>query len=319
MIFDHKMAHMHFTCKATTPHPQLPPLDAGPAPHKVISVVENHLAIAQVGIWHGPSWQNKKTAFIGYPKALYDQVALKVLDEARTQASHLGTELILGPINGSTWFDYRLVTDQGNGQAFALEPWNTQQDLILWQAAGFKPYLTYHSALSTPNIYQTDQRAAELALKFKHIHIRPPHVQSQALGQDVAALHKLSLLAFTQSPLYTPLPASMFEARYLPLLTKIPLDWVWLAEHKGEIIGFLFAYPDPQCGYLILKTLAIHPKRDFAGLGRHLSNLFHQKAFDAGIQGVIHALMWDGNESAALSATRGKVIRRYAVMGQSYA
>lgn len=307
---------MHFTCKTVATHPNLPPLVAGPVPEILVSVVKDDLAIAQVGLWHGPSWKGQQTVYIGFPSALDDQIRLKVLNKAVHQATMMGGDLALGPIQGNTWFNYRLITDYSDHQPFALEPWNTPQDLQLWQAAGFQPMLTYHSALATPSSHPTDPRADELASKFAHIRLRCFDSEDpQAISRDLAALHSLSLLAFKNNPLYTPLSSTLFNTLYQPMLAKIPLDWVWLAEDQDELVGFLFAYPDPKHGYLILKTLAIHPKRELAGLGRHLSNLIHQQAFSTGWRGVVHALMWDGNESAALSAIRATILRRYAVMG----
>lgn len=307
---------MHFTCKTVATHPNLPALASGPTPDVLISAVQDHLAVAQVGLWNGPSWQGQKTVYIGSPSALYDQMGLTVLDQALHQAHTMNADLALGPIHGSTWFNYRLITDYGDSRPFALEPWNTQQALQLWQAAGFKPMLTYHSALSTPDNYQIDPRADELANKFTHIKLRCFQSEDpQTVSRDLAALYRLSLIAFANNPLYTPLSSSLFKTLYKPMLAQIPLHWVWLAEYQDELVGFLFAYPDAKRGYLILKTLAIHPKRELAGLGRHLSNLLHQQAFSTGWRGVVHALMWDGNESAALSASRATILRRYAVMG----
>lgn len=293
-------------------HPDFPAAAPSLPPDVTFYAVQEGLAVARAAVWHtGPQWDGKRTGLIGHYAALSDESAALVL-KAAAQELHRA-ELILGPIDGSTWFKYRLVTDWGDGQPFTLEPWSTEQDRQRWQAAGFTPQLTYHSSATTPETSPAEPRADELAARFAGVNIRPP----KDLNADLQALHTLSLSAFASNPLYSPLPLAAFEGLYRPLMGLVPLDWVWLAERDGVLVGFLFAYPDAaKKGQLIIKTLAISPTRQNAGLGRYLSHLLHTRAFAAGFTEVIHALMWDGNESAALSARRGGLIRRYAVFGK---
>lgn len=307
---------MHLTTDPLPPHPELPPVSPGPVPERTFCAVEDGLSVARAAVWPGPIWEGQRTAFIGHFAALTDETAKLVLNAACQHARELGAQVALGPVNGSTWFSYRLLTDPGTRPPFALEPWNSPAEVERWRGAGFREWLTYHSSLATPATHPTDPREADLAAKFAHVTIRQPTLEEPHLTHDLAALHDLSLTAFAGNSLYTPLPLPAFEMLYRPLLPKVPLDWVWLAESAGQIVGFLFAYPDPTSRALVVKTLAIRPGRAWAGLGRHLSNLLHAKAFAAGAHEIIHALMWDGNESAALSSTRGNVIRKYAVMGR---
>lgn len=301
------------TREKAVPHPDLPAPSPSLPPDATFYAVQDGLAVARAAVWHaGPLWEGRHTGLIGHYAALSDEAAALVLEAAADELHD--AELMLGPIDGSTWFKYRLVTDWGDGQPFALEPWNSAQEVERWQAAGFTPHLTYHSSVTTPETSPPEPRAEELAARFAGVNIRPP----SDLNADLQALHTLSLSAFAGNPLYSPLPLPAFEGLYRPLLGLVPLDWVWLAERDGVPVGFLFAYPDAaKRGRLILKTLAIASGRQNAGLGRYLSHLLHTRAFAAGFSEVIHALMWDGNESAALSARRGGVIRRYAVFGKS--
>ncbi len=310
-----------------TQHSSLPAIAAGPTPQHWVYLTESGVAVARAGVWLGPVWEGQKTGFVGAVAAKSPELIQQVLALAAAKLSELGAELALGPVAGSTWFSYRLMTQTevtqlgasgtlGQRPPFLLEPWNTEAEVESWKQAGFSEYLTYHSALATQQSHPTDLRMADLERKFKEVVIRSPTLEEPSLSHDLAALHTLSLDAFAGNPLYSPLPLSAFESLYRPLLGRVPLDWVWLAQHNGQLVGFLFAYPDSS-GTLVLKTLAIRSGRAYAGLGRHLSNLFHQKAFAIGVKEVIHALMWDGNESAVLSAKRGDVIRRYAVFGKA--
>ncbi|MDO4263426.1 MAG: GNAT family N-acetyltransferase [Deinococcus sp.] len=307
---------MTFTTRPLPPHPDLSPLAAAPPPLRVLSLERDGRAVAQVGLWEGPSWAGQRTGLIGTP-ALLDGADLPALLEAAcAELRSLGAKVALGPLNGSTWFSYRVVTDPGTRPPFLLEPQTSPVELAGWEAAGFTPRLGYHSAVATPATHPPDPRAEELARRFADVTRRSPTLSEPRLSADLRALHALSLAAFAGNPLYSPLPLAAFEGLYRPLLGRVPLDWVWLVERGEELVGFVFAYPDPGSGALVLKTLAVRPGRAEAGLGRHLSNLFHARAFAAGVPEVVHALMWDGNESAALSASRGEVIRRYALLGR---
>lgn len=305
-----------FTTRPVKAHPELPALPSGPPPERVLSVLAAEVAVGQVGLWRGPEWEGHHTGLIGSPVLLDPSILPGLLDAACTELRQLGAQVALGPLNASTWFSYRLVTDWGNRAPFLLEPWSTPEDLAQWGAAGFAERLHYHSSAVTPDTHAPDRRAAELAHKFADVVVRFPTLTEPTLSRDLAALHRLSLAAFAGNPLYSPLPLAAFEALYRPLLGRVPLDWVWLAERAGELVGFFFAYPDPASRALILKTIAVKPGRAQAGLGRYLSHLFHERAFAAGFGEVIHALMWDGNESAAISARSGPVIRRYALLGR---
>lgn len=305
-----------FTTQVAKTHPDLPAFPSGPAPEVVLSLLEGNLAVGRVGLWRGPNWEGRRTGLIGSPALLDPSGLPELLHAACAELRQLGAEVALGPLNGSTWFSYRLVTHWGQRPPFLLEPCSSPAELAGWQAAGFAPLLHYHSSAVTPETHAPDERAAELARKFADVTIRSPALSEPMLARDLAALHGLSLAAFAGNPLYSPLSLPSFEALYRPLLGRVPLDWVWLAERAGEMVGFFFAYPDPASGALVLKTIAVKPGRAQAGLGRHLSHLFHACAFAAGVREVIHALMWDGNESAAISARSAPVVRRYALLGR---
>lgn len=276
------------------------------------------MAVARAGVWtRGPTWAGRRTGLIGLYAAVHDDAGRAVLNAACTHLSSGGADLAVGPLNGSTWFSYRLVTDVGDAPPFALDLHTPPADVSVWASAGFSPLLTYHSAVATPGTLPPDPRAADLRARFADVTVRPP---GPDLNADLRAIHALSLAAFAGNPFYAPIPFGAFEALYAPLLARAPLDWVWLAERHGELVGFMFNVPDPAWpGTLVVKTVAARPGRANAGLGRFLANELHARAFRAGFARVVHALMWDGNDSAALSARRGRVIRRYALFARELA
>jgi hypothetical protein len=278
-----------------------------PEPDRWIQV-EN----ANAGIWfRGPTWNNQNAGLIGHYSASDPESGLHVLQEACRLLRAQGLAHALGPINGSTWFSYRLVTDSSQAPPFLLEPHTPAAYVDYWKAAGFEPVLHYRSGLCTA--YTPSPKAAVLAERFEHM-IEPPNNIETALGD----LYTLSLEAFAENPLYTPISKSAFDALYKPLLQSIPLDWLWLAKDPGsagQLAGFGFAYPDPG-GALVIKTVAVRPGRAYAGLGRYLTERYHAQAFGKGFKQVVHALMHESNASINLASRYGSVMRRYAVFGK---
>ncbi|MDJ1169803.1 GNAT family N-acetyltransferase, partial [Roseofilum sp. BLCC_M154] len=101
-------------------------------------------------------------------------------------------------------------------------------------------------------------------------------------------------------------------------------EFVLLAEQRKKIVGFLFALPDfclkqrkLPIDTLILKTVAVLPQREYAGLGSLLIFQCHQIAKKLGYQSVIHALMYQGNSSLNISQRYAQPIRQYTLFAKA--
>ena len=88
-------------------------------------------------------------------------------------------------------------------------------------------------------------------------------------------------------------------------------------------MGFAFTTPDvieiargapPRTA--IIKTLAVLPDRNYAGLGTLLTDRSHAAAAASGYERMIHALMHESNRSRKISAHTGHTMRRYALFGR---
>ncbi|MBB6099517.1 L-amino acid N-acyltransferase YncA [Deinobacterium chartae] len=307
------MSHLHPEFPV---HPQLPVIPTVPEPDARLEVAEDGCVAARASLWlRGPDLEGRRSGLIGHYAAATHTAGVRVLEEACARLRAAGAHLALGPLDGSTWFGYRLVTEPGHEAPFFLEPHHPPRHLEDFAAAGFGPVLHYFSALCTA--YRPDPRRAELAARFAPVCLRCASAGSAEA--DLAAIYRLSLEAFAANPLYSPLPRPAFEALYRPLLERVPLEWVWLAECEGEVLGFVFALPDllrPQGDSLIVKTVAVRPGRAQAGLGRYLVDELHRRAFAAGFTRVIHALMWDGNDSSSISRRYATPMRRYALFAR---
>lgn len=287
-------------------HPDLPKASPAPAPSLTFGFEEEGQITARVGLWDG--------GVLGHFDALNETGALAVLHAALQEAQKRGHQRVVGPMNASTWFKYRLVSDFGTHSPFFGEVWHPVPYLEWFHKAGFQEGWHYHSSLA-PSEAQ-DPRFFELQQRFQDLGIHVRGVVPEKLEQDISNIHALSQKAFQDNPFFSPLPEAVFRSLYLPVFQQLPTRFIFLAEHEQQLVGYLLAYPDPlNPTRVIAKTIATQPERRYAGLGRYLTGFLHQEVHRAGIPQVIHALMHDSNSSRSLSRVfQGETMRKYVLL-----
>ena len=117
--------------------------------------------------------------------------------------------------------------------------------------------------------------------------------------EELRAIHGLSLVAFANNFLYTPIGEEEFVGMYEAVREAVAPRFVKLAEADGELAGFAFALPDAggDARTLVMKTLAARPERRFGGLGALLMEESLSSAREAGMTRCVHALQHEGNSS----------------------
>ncbi len=257
-----------------------------------------------------------------------------LLDHATNALRNAGSEIAVGPLDGSTWSRYRFVTGgdlASDEPPFILEPENPIEWSHWWEAAGFAPVATYRSAVMN-DLTVRDPRASRVRARL--VTGAPGGVTIRALDParaetELKAAYRLSLHAFRGAFLYAPIEETAFLAQYGSVLPRLVPSLVLLAhrrtaDNNEELVGFLFALPDLAqarrgaiVDTVILKTIAVPPGRDLAGLGILLADHAHQTAHALGFRRAIHALMHDSNPSRRLSeGYQSRALRRYALYGK---
>jgi hypothetical protein len=235
------------------------------------------------------------------------------------------TGTLLAPIDGSTWFSYRLSLDIGDAVPFFLERFSAPFWPMAMERAGFEVTARYRSAVTansavTDHLHYRDRAAGIWAEKIDRagMIVRPFNLgRAQA---ELKALHGLSLDSFARNPFYTPISQADFLALYAPILPVLVPDFVLMAYDGDALVGFVFAVPDFAQGQrgeaidtLIIKTLAVRPGRSYAGLGSYLAWQVHARAATAGFRRAIHAYMFEGNMSRVISDKSASVLRTYGL------
>lgn len=308
---------------ACHPAPLLPDFDPETvARHRadahLIAIQQDGTVAARASLWwqETPSLNGAGIGCIGHFAATDSVAARAVLDAGCSQLALQGCSTAIGPLDGNTWRRYRFITERGNEKPFLMEPDNPDEWPAFWNEAGFAVAATYFSALNSDLDYEDPQvtRAGE-RLRTSGINLRT--IDMNRYEEELQAIHHLSLEAFAENFLYTPLSEREFLAQYDAVRSRVRPELVLLAERDGQLAGYVFCVPDwlrgPQTDTVVLKTVAIRQDRRMAGLGTWLVAEAQIAARNLGYKRVIHALMHESNISLHLSARYAKPFRRYAL------
>lgn len=266
-----------------------------------------------------PALPGQAVGLVGHYAAADKEAGTAVLQRACTELGAHGATAAVGPIDGSTWHDYRLVVERGRRPPFFLEPDTPDDWHDHFRAAGFDVLASYTSALVEripPPSPESDARTARLGAAGYTL--RP--IDMSRAEAELDALYDVSTAAFAENFLYTPIERDDFHAQYGAVLPHIDPRLVLLAEHDRKVAGYVFVMPDllelrrtGKAVTAILKTLAVHPAHGGVGLGGLLVERGQRAAEALGLTQVIHALMLDTNVSQKISRHYGATFRRYAV------
>ena len=274
---------------------------------------------------------SERVGVIGHYSAETADAGTRLLIDACAQLEAHGCTIAVGPMDGNTWRSYRLVIERGSEPPFFLEPDTPDAWVSHFTAAGFDTIATYSSALAR-DLTQRDPRLDALAerLAARNIVIRP--LDLAHAEDDLRRVFALSLIAFKENFLYTPLDEAEFMEQNRRLLPFVRPELVLLAEHHDEahrgeghheLVAFLFAVPDvlqqkrgQTPDTIIIKTVAVKPGLGHAGLGSLLVAEAQRRAAALGYTRAVHALMHESNVSRNISRRYAETIRRYALFAK---
>jgi predicted N-acetyltransferase YhbS len=163
--------------------------------------------------------------------------------------------------------------------------------------------------------------AADTRLTRHGVRIRPLDVTRG--DAELRAIFRLSVDAFSDNYLYTPLDEDEFLEQNARVLPYIDAELVLLAERDGMLVGYLFGVPDvlqklrgEPVSTFIVKTVAVARGQGVSGLGSLLVGVAQQRAHERGYTRAVHALMHESNVSRNISRRYARTIRRYALFAR---
>lgn len=271
-----------------------------------------------------PLYRGQKVAFLGNYKADPDTgaYAVEMLHEAAALAEkESDARYLIGPVNGNTWSPYRLVTQGFDKPAFALENYTEKSYPGHFESSGFFSIAEYASSI-LPCQEDFCARSESLAEELANKGIKVRNFDRSKVNEELDALYKVSIEAFADNFLYSPITKDEFQALYMPLIDIVDEELILIAEKEGKAVGYLFAIANRLLSpannvfndSLVLKTLARMPgpREELGGIGLYLTSLCHRRAKAKGFERIIHALYKNDNRSACFSnKPEVKVFRKY--------
>ena len=293
----------------------------------VIFTDENNNIGGSLHLWHDrPDYNGRKTSYIGnvnihekYRKN-EEQLFNKVFEELKKE----GIEIIIGPLNGTTWNTYRYVTEKRNGKPFLLEPWNEDYSVSLFEKLDFKHLAGYISTvmegMNSDGRKNLNKKIEKLKKFDYYKDIKVESAENKDLMAVLNKVYDLTVEAFKNNFLYSELEREIFLKMYLSYEDKIIKKFFKMLYFKDELIGYVFGIPDyTELGYkgkidtIILKTIAVSPEYNGKGMGYILINSLVEEAAKEGYENVIYALMHESNVSKNIGLLLGNILRKYTL------
>lgn len=286
----------------------------------VVSQEGTYLAKAVLYINPNMHYGAKQVGFVGVYEAEENEEAVSMLFHAiEKRAKEQGLDFLIGPMNGSTWENYRFH-DHPDTPLFFMEMKHRAYYPEQWESVGFRPMANYYSAIAPLVPGQNDRlEHVKNRLLEDGVYIRPINMDNYEA--ELRKLYPFLQESFQHNFLYSPISEASFLAKYLPLRPVLKPELVQIAERGGEIVGVLLGTEDvwnPESKTLIVKTLARSPKRVCRGLGMVLVDAFYQQGLREGYQHIIFAFMIeDGDATPLMEAYNGHVLKTYTLFGKS--
>ncbi|MFZ4784549.1 MAG: hypothetical protein ACOYLH_03665 [Flavobacteriales bacterium] len=262
-------------------------------------------------LYHNPQLElNGKAAWcLGNFESIYDTAAAKrVFDRAVEECSLHNIGVLIGPMNGSTWNNYRFRLEPFNEvPAFMSEPDHQRFYPSLWESF-FSRSQDYFSAIAgEPDYFNPRHRFRRAELEQLGVRFRSLDVSN--LEEELDKLYDFNAVAFASNFLYSRIQREAFVLKYLSMKAVLKPEMVRIAEsNSGEIVGFVLAFADvyaQEGKRLVVKTLARSKDTELKGLGAVLLDDLFSGVQAHGFNSVIHAFMIDDGLSTPVSAALG--------------
>lgn len=288
------------------------------APDASLLDEEAGIAVGRASLWWraAPALRGERVGLIGHYAAADADAASRLLDAACRHLASVGCTIAIGPMDGSTWRRYRLLTERGSEPTFFLELDNPDDWPGHFERSGFEPMAQYYSALCDDLAAIPSADAS--ALRADGFTLRP--IDLARIGAELSDLWALAADAFAGNFLYTTISQDEFCAMYKALLPVLRPELILLAERAGRAVGFGFSVPDvlqarrgKPIDTFVFKTLAVASDMGQRGIGKWIFDETLRAARALGLRRAIFALIHECNPSGRLAHPHGRDFRRYTL------
>jgi len=265
-------------------------------------------------------YEGKSACTIGSYECVDDEIISKeILNFAKNIAKKDGYEFLIGPMEGSTWENYRFSLHNVI-ENFFMEPYNFQYYNNQFLRNGFSEIAGYFSNIDRkPEFDELQISEYEKLLKSENACVR--NLNLNDFENELFKIGKFCIEAFKDNFLYTPISPEYFVSKYIKFKNYFVPELVEIVEKDNEIHGFNFVIPnynDPQKKSIICKSIARRFDSPFKGLGNYFAWKMNKTALKTGYSEVIHAFILSTNASRQLSGRfNGGAYKEYKLYGVS--
>lgn len=222
-------------------------------------------------------------------------------------AKEWGITKIFGPVNGTVWHPYRVISETSNEPFFLHEPLSSINYFDLLTSKNPQYKLDYHSAFRSDYEIILDQTKKSYAtLLGQNITIVNKELNSDLLK----TIYSLSVSIFSNNPGYYPLQYEDFVKLYSHSDNDQSKPIVFIVFHDLEPIGF--SYNLLIGNTLIMKTIGVKNEWQEKGVGNALVHEIHQFAQQKSISKVIYALIRADNKIQHFPKDDVQIFRKYS-------
>ncbi len=252
----------------------------------------------------------------------YDySITEKMLITAQEMATKQNAKYLIGPMNGSTWSNYRFITEPPTHLFYGNHAYY-EPALKAFEQFGFLPIAKYYSSIDR-NLMIDAPLANMLSDQFKKVGLTIRQINKHHYEEELLKLFQFNLTAFQKNLYYSPISWSQFKHKYLEVLDIIDEKFVLIAEDSANnIVGFIFCYRNfySKQNELIVKTIARHPDAKWKGLGQLLAQKIIQVAKEEDYGALIHAFLIEDGTSSPLSQKHSQeIISHYSLFAMPLA
>lgn len=301
----------------------------------------------RIAVFYNPTHliEGEKAVFFGYWETINDLKLNKTAFEwVEKWAKKQGATIIYGPINFSTFNNYRLRTDDSLGKdvPFIGEPYHPTYYPELLSTLGFEKKYNYYSQVANGNLIKHIQKQSKPKIQklFENSPYTITHLTKEIWYNHQEEFYHLIENTFSKNFAYTSISFQDFQHSFVPSVAKRlhPNYSSVVFNEENQIIGFFITYPHfyPLCTQnldtpvltkyisydthyqqletqnLLLKTTGVH--KDYQGKGIfNLMGSFVLYHFDTHEANIIATTIREDNHSFNFVKDFDVKLREYAL------
>ncbi len=235
-----------------------------------------------------------------------------VFEEAlQSYVQRVGAREIIGPVNGTTWFPYRLRTDS-HPLHFAWEPARQPELERFLRATGFETIAHYHS-VCTEGLRKYIQ---DTERDYRSVLERGFKIEELDVGKltikDIQELYQLASDGFADNYLFHPISFEAFYKIYLYGKSGQTTYLSVVRDSKQQAVAFAMAFVQDK--ELVYKTATTHRSHRRQGMSNALFHAIGSKYAADLSDRYISALVFKGLTSESYAAHGNEVWRHTYVL-----